>query len=180
MKRLAIQLSHELEVPRHDDLQADDRNQASCRDRLTLTETIPSSHYCSDFQDTRHRGRSQSPFLPDPPPNSSAPDKSTTTAEPPRYHPNSTQHPDETSESNPMKMIRHDGKSQQVNPERPGQSLSRIFNHHLAMIIILATHRVVTQQITATNHAIHHMDNRNLIRRKHFCSSHPRHHSAPN
>ena len=63
MKRLAIQLSHELEVPRHDDLQADDRNQASCRDRLTLTETVPSSHYCSDFQDTRHRGRSQSPFF---------------------------------------------------------------------------------------------------------------------
>jgi hypothetical protein len=63
MKRLAIQLSHELEVPRHDDLQADDRNQASCRDRLTLTETALSSHYCSDFQDTRHRRRSQSPFF---------------------------------------------------------------------------------------------------------------------
>jgi len=42
MKRIAIQLSHELEVPRHDDLQADDRYQASCRDRLTLTETVPS------------------------------------------------------------------------------------------------------------------------------------------
>jgi hypothetical protein len=58
MKRLAIQLSHELEVPRHDDLQADDRNQASCRDRLTLTETALSSHYCSDFKDTRHGERS--------------------------------------------------------------------------------------------------------------------------
>ena len=72
---------------------------------------------------TRHRRRSQSPLLPDPLPNSSAPDKSTTTAEPPRYHPKSTQHPDETSESNPMKMIRHDGKSQQVNSKRAGQSL---------------------------------------------------------
>jgi hypothetical protein len=36
----------------------------------------------------------------DPPPNSFAPDKSTTTGERPRYHPKSTQHPDETSESN--------------------------------------------------------------------------------
>jgi hypothetical protein len=79
-----------------------------------------------------------------------------------------------------MEMIRHDGKSQQVDPERPGHSLSLIFDHHLAMIVILATHRVVTQQITATNHTIHHMDNRNFIRRKHFRSSHPRHHSAPN
>ena len=42
-----------------------------------------------------------------------------------------------------------------------------------AMIVILATHRVVTQQIIATNHAIHDMDNRNFIRRKHFRSSHP-------
>jgi hypothetical protein len=72
---------------------------------------------------TRHRRRSQSPFLPDPLPNSSAPDKSTTTAEPPRYHPSLPQHPDETSESDPMKMIRHDGKSQQVNPKSPSQSL---------------------------------------------------------
>ena len=119
------------------------------------------------------RRRRQSPFSPDPPPNSSAPDKSKTIAEPPRYHPNSTQHPDETFESNPMKMIRHDGKSQQVDPERAGQSLSLIFNHHIAVIIILAAHRVVTQQITATNHAIHHMHNR--IRRRHFRSSHPRH-----
>jgi len=79
-----------------------------------------------------------------------------------------------------MEMIRHDGKSQQVDPERPGQSLSLIFNHDFAMIVILATHGIVTQQITATNHTIHHMDNRNFIRRKHFRSSHPRHHSAPN
>ena len=63
MKRLAIQLSHELEVPRHDDLQADDRNQASCRDRLTLTETVLSSHYCSDFQDTRHLARCLIPIV---------------------------------------------------------------------------------------------------------------------
>jgi hypothetical protein len=79
-----------------------------------------------------------------------------------------------------MKMIRQDGKSQQVDPERPGQSLSRIFNHDFAMIVILATNGIVTQQITATNHAIHHMDNRNFIWRKHFRSRHPRHHSAPN
>jgi hypothetical protein len=26
-----------------------------------------------------------------------------------------------------MEMIRHDGKSQQVDPERPGQSLSMVF-----------------------------------------------------
>jgi hypothetical protein len=79
-----------------------------------------------------------------------------------------------------MEMIRHDGKSQQVDPERPGQSLLLIFDHQLTMIIILATDGIVTQQITATNHAIHHMYNRNLIRRKHFRTSHPRYHSAPN
>ena len=50
-------------VPRHDDLQAGDRDQASYRDRLTLTQTVPASRYCSNFQDTRHRGRTQSPFL---------------------------------------------------------------------------------------------------------------------
>jgi hypothetical protein len=43
------------------------------------------------------------------------------------------------------------------------------------MIVILATHRVVIQQMTATNHTIHHMGNRNFIRRKHFRSSDPRH-----
>jgi hypothetical protein len=80
-----------------------------------------------------------------------------------------------------MKMIRQDGKSQQVDPECPGQSLSLIFNQDFAMIVILATHGIVTQQITtATNHTIHHMDNRNFFRRKHFRSCHPRHHSALN
>jgi len=79
-----------------------------------------------------------------------------------------------------MKMIRYDGKSQQVDPERLGQSLSRIFNHDLAMIVILAADGIVTQRVAAKNHAIHHMHNRNFIRRKHFRSCHPRHHSAPN
>jgi hypothetical protein len=79
-----------------------------------------------------------------------------------------------------MEMIRHDGESQQVDPERPDQSLSLQFNHDFAVIIILAGHRIITQQVAATNHAIHHMHNRNFIRRKHFRSSHPRHHSAPN
>jgi hypothetical protein len=85
-----------------------------------------------------------------------------------------------TRPQNQMEMIRHDGKSQQVDPERPGQSLSLIFNHDFAMIVILATDGIVTQQVSATNHAIHHMHNRNFIRRKHFRSCHPRHHSAPN
>jgi hypothetical protein len=53
-------------------------------------------------------------------------------------------------------------------------------NHDFAVIIILAGHRIVTQQITATNHTIHHMHNRNFIRRKYFRPSHPRQHSAPN
>jgi hypothetical protein len=114
------------------------------------------------------------------PPNSSAPDKSTTTAEPRRYYPKSRQHPDETLESNAMKMAGHDGKSQQVDPATPGQSLSLQFNHDFAVIIIPAGPRIVTQQVTATNHAIHDMHNRNFIRRKHFRSCHPRHHSAPN
>jgi hypothetical protein len=65
-------------------------------------------------------------------------------------------------------MIRQDGKSQQVDPESTGQSLSLIFNHDFAMIVILATDGIVTQQVAATNHAIHHMHNRNFIRRKHF------------
>jgi hypothetical protein len=79
-----------------------------------------------------------------------------------------------------MKIIRQDGKSQLVDPERPGQSLSLIFNHDFAMILILAGHRIVTQQVTATNHPIHHMDHCNFIRCKRFRSSNPRHHSAPN
>ena len=118
------------------------------------------------------------PSPPDPPPNSFAPDKSTTTAERPRYHPKSRQHSDETSESNPMKMIRHDGKPQQADAERAGQALSLIFNHHFAVILVLAAHRIVAKEIPATNHAMHHMHSRN--RRKHFRSCHPRHHSAPN
>jgi hypothetical protein len=85
-----------------------------------------------------------------------------------------------TRSQNQIEMIRHDGKSQQVNPKCPDQSLSLQFNHHYAVIIILAGHRIITQQLAATNHAIHHMHKRNFIRRKHFRSSHPRHHSAPN
>ena len=42
--------------------------------------------------------------LADPPLNSSAPDKSTTTAERPRYHPRLPQRRDETFESNPMNV----------------------------------------------------------------------------
>jgi hypothetical protein len=79
-----------------------------------------------------------------------------------------------------MEMTGHDGKSQQVDAKGPGQSLSLIFNHDFAMIVILATDGIVTQQVAATNHAIHHMHNRNLIRRKHFRSCHSRHHSTPN
>jgi hypothetical protein len=79
-----------------------------------------------------------------------------------------------------MEMIRQDGKFQQVDAKGPGQSLSLNYDHHFAMIVILAGHRIVTQQVAATNHAIHHMHNRNFIKRKHLRTSHPRHHSAPN
>jgi hypothetical protein len=85
-----------------------------------------------------------------------------------------------TRPQNQMEMIRKDGKSQQVDAKGCGQSLSLIFNHDFAVIVILAGHRIITQQVAATNHAIHHMHHRNFIRRKHFRSCHPRHHFAPN
>jgi|GEM_PF-6365871 len=74
--------------------------------------------------------------------------------------------PDETLESNPMKMAGDDGKPEQVDPATPGQSLSLQFNHDFAVIIILAGPRIVTQQVTATNHAIDHTDNCNFIKVK--------------
>jgi hypothetical protein len=43
-----------------------------------------------------------------------------------------------------MKMNRHDGQSEQVDAERAGQSLSLIFNHDFAVIIVLAGHRIIT------------------------------------
>ena len=48
-----------------------------------------------------------------------------------------------------------------------------------AVIIVLASDGIVTQQLGATNHAIHYTHNWNQIRRNHFGSSPSRHHFAP-
>ena len=48
------------------------------------------------------------------------------------------------------------------------------------MIIDLASDGIVTQQLAATNHAIHYTHNCNQIRRKHFGSRPSRHHFVPN
>jgi hypothetical protein len=52
--------------------------------------------------------------------------------------------------------------------------------HRFAVIIILASYRIVTEKIAATNHAIHHMHNCNFSGIIYLRSSHPRHHSNPN
>ena len=89
----------------------------------------------------RHRGRSQSPFLPDPLPNSSAPGKSTTTAQPPRYHPKSIPHPDETSESSGNDSTRTDQENgtsfdqYELNP-RPMQASVRPFRGQIVVPLI--------------------------------------------
>ena len=49
-----------------------------------------------------------------------------------------------------------------------------------AVIIVLASDGIVTQQLGATNHAIHYTHNWNQIRRNHFGSSPSRHHFVPN
>ena len=73
-----------------------------------------------------------------------------------------------------------DDQTQQEKTPRSHPPLQFLSDHHVATITILAGHRILTLWTAATNHAIHHMHNRNLIKRKHFRSCHPRHHSAPN
>lgn len=47
--------------------------------------------------------------------------------------------------------------------KRASHLLPRTFHLACAMIVVLARHRIANKQLAATNHAIDHMHNRNVI-----------------
>jgi hypothetical protein len=70
-------------------------------------------------------------------------------------------------------MVAHDCLTQQINPEVARLMNQLVIEPQLAMIEILPADRIIPQQKTAANRAIHHMHNRNFIRRKHLHARQP-------
>jgi hypothetical protein len=67
-------------------------------------------------------------------------------------------------------VIAHDRLAQEVDPKVTCLMHQLIVELLLAMVVVRSRHWIITQQETTPSHTIHHMNNRYLIRSKHFCT----------
>ncbi len=65
-------------------------------------------------------------------------------------------------------MVAENCLAQQVNAKVPSLMNQLLVDPQFAMIEVFTAHRIISQEETSANRAIHHMDNGNLIRCKHL------------
>jgi hypothetical protein len=74
-----------------------------------------------------------------------------------------------------VKVIRHDGLAQQIDPKGSSQPPKLRFQPLLAVVEALSAHRVVSQEKTPADGSIHDVDDGDFVRRKNLNASQPSH-----
>jgi len=78
-----------------------------------------------------------------------------------------------------VEVIRQNRETKQIDAEAPGKLLEQVFDPDLTVVVILASYFIGSQQKSPPNDTIHHVNNGNIVWRKHFFSCQASHGQPP-